>query len=262
MNAGLQAVALARLENLLRFVGREDACFAEDVTPLGKAVARRGRDHLAHELVDVEAAVRAVLDRDLVRAHERRDQLDLVLGVQPADGAQHFQLGIGLEAVPALGLARRRAAAQHLVEARPGGRHQFVLGGLARGADGGEDAAPFGGDLGIGRACEPAPEFLAAIPGEDDVCVRIDEAGHDRAAGGVDDGRAGVGRAEAIGIVGRPDKLDHPVGGDNRGVANGARVSLRRAALRRASGAGEHHPGVADDRAGRHDRAGVSRVAR
>ena len=82
MDARLQAVAHAGLEDLLRFLGREDAGLAEDVAPLGEPVARRGRDHLPHELVDVEAPVRAVLDGDLVGAHEGRDQFDRVLGAR------------------------------------------------------------------------------------------------------------------------------------------------------------------------------------
>ena len=84
--------------------------------------------------------------------------------------------------VAALGLARRRAAAQHLVEAaaRRGGERRF--GRRARGDDGAEDAAAFGGDLGVGRAGQPPAQLLAPVAGEHDVRVRIDEAGHDGAA--------------------------------------------------------------------------------
>ena len=57
-----------------------------------------------------------------------------------------------------------------------------VVGRRARRDDGAEDAAAFGGDLGVGRAGQPAAQFVAAVAGEDDVRVRIDEAGHDGAA--------------------------------------------------------------------------------
>ena len=196
VDARLQAVPLAGLQNLLGLVRRVDAGLAEDVAPLGEAVARRGRDHLADELVDVEPAVRAVLDRDLVGAHERRAP-----GRSDAPRSSRrmtrsiFSSASGCRPYPLLASARRRAAAQHLVEPRARGRGQVVLGGLARGAHGGEDAAALGGDLGVGGAGEAAAELLAPIAAEHDVRVRIDEARHDRAARGVDDASRRTRRA-------------------------------------------------------------------
>ena len=262
MDAGLEAVPLAGLQDLLGLVGRVDACLAEDVAPLGEAVTGRGRDHLPDELVDVEPAVRPVLDRNLMGPHERRDQLERMLRVEPADDAQHLELRVRLQPVPALGLARRRAAAEHLVQPGPGGRGQAVLGGLARGAHRGEDAAALGGDLGVGGAGKAAAELLPPVAAEHDVGVRVHEARHHRAARCLDDRRAGARRAEAVGVSGRPDERDDSVGGDNRRVADRSRIRLGRAELGCAARAGEHHPGVADDGAGRHGGAGASRGAR
>jgi len=54
----------------------------------------------------------------------------------------------------------------------------------------GPDAAAFGRDIRVGEAREPPPQLLASIAGEHDVCVRVDEAGHHRAAARIDHGRA------------------------------------------------------------------------
>ena len=71
-------------------------------------------------------------------------------------------------------------------------RGELRFGRRARGDDGAEDAAAFGGDLGVARAGQAPAELLATIAGKHDVRVRIDEAGNDGAAVGVD--HDGIGR--------------------------------------------------------------------
>ena len=56
---------------------------------------------------------------------------------------------------------------------------------------------PLGGDLGVGRAGQPTAQLVAAIAGEHEMRVRIDEAGDDGAAFAVDD----------LGVGGERDRL-------------------------------------------------------
>ena len=164
--------------------GREHAQLAEHVAPLRQPFARHGRDHLARHQVHVLRAAGAVVHGILVGAHEGGRQADGLLLRQLADGAQHLQLGLDVQAVAALHLGRGRAVREHRRQARARGRHQLVLGGGARGGHRLDDAAASGGDLRVGGARQPALQLVAAIAREHQVRVGIDEAGHHRAARG------------------------------------------------------------------------------
>ena len=96
-----------------------------------------------------------------------------------------------LEAVAALGLRRRGAVGEHLRQPLAPEFDEIVFARLARRGDGLDDAAAGRGDVGIGVAGQAATKLVAAIAGEDKMCVRIDEAGDDGAAFTVDD--LGVG---------------------------------------------------------------------
>ena len=189
------------------------------------------------------------------------DQLDRLLAVQPPDDAQHLQLGVGWQPVPALGLARRRAAAQHLVAGAPGAAEtssSSVASRVARTVD--RMPPPSGGDLGVGRAGEAAPELLAPVAAEHDVGVRIDEPRHDGAARR----RRSRSRRDRAGTARSPSaaarRTRSPPSAATVASAIGPASACARAALGRAPGAGEQLPGPADDEVGDHARGSALRL--
>ena len=193
----LQARALARHQDRPRLVRREHARFAEDVAPLREAARRYCGNHLLDDQLDVVAAPRAVLRRDLVGAQKRRHQIDRVVAIERAHGAQHFQLALGVEPVSALRLRRRRAAREHFVEAHARLAGEIRLACLPRRSHRREDATAGAGDLRVGRPAQPAMEFVPPVPRKDDVGVRIDKARNERAAGAINlDDIWPVGRSE------------------------------------------------------------------
>ena len=105
---------------------------------------------------------------------------------EPGDRAQDLQLRFDAQPVPALDLARRRAAREHLVEPDAGLGDERVLRRGARGRHRRHDAAAGRGDLRVGRPREPPAQLLAPIAREHRVRVRVDEARHDRLSAGVD----------------------------------------------------------------------------
>jgi hypothetical protein len=76
VNARLHPVPLAASRMSRDSSGREHALLAEDVAPFGETLFGNRRDHHVDELLDVGAALAAEFDRDFVRAHERRGQID------------------------------------------------------------------------------------------------------------------------------------------------------------------------------------------
>ena len=82
---GRQSSPPPGVQDLLRFGRREDTALAEDVVPLGQALGGDGRDHLVDHQPQKARAVVLEFRRQLVRAHERRRQLDWLLRGKPAD---------------------------------------------------------------------------------------------------------------------------------------------------------------------------------
>ena len=74
MHAQLEAETLRGAEDRSRFIGCENAGFAEHITPLGKLLVPDRGQHLLDDERDVLRAPVPVLDRDLVRTHERGGQ--------------------------------------------------------------------------------------------------------------------------------------------------------------------------------------------
>ena len=141
----------------------------------------------------------AELDRHLVRAEEGRDDVEGVLAGEPRDRAQDLQLRFDGQPVPALDLARRRAAREHLVEPDARLRDERVLGRGARGRHRRDDPAARCGDLRVGRPGQPPAQLLAPIAREHRVRVRVDEARHDRVSAGVDRRAFGSGSTRVAG---------------------------------------------------------------
>ena len=250
MDAQLHPGAPRRLQDRAALLRREDAGLAEHVAPLGEPLARDGGDHLVDDEVDVVAAAIAVLDRHLVRAHEGRRDLDRMRRGELPHDAQHLQLALDVERVAALRLARGRAASQHLVEPAPGRDGELLVRRRARRADAADDAAAAGRDLRVGRARKAAPQLVAAIAGEDNVRVRVDQSRHDRAGARVDDDRVGRERAGSPPLHLVADEHDCSTARGDDGARPRTRVALRAPAPRRRPRAREHFRRVVNEEVG------------
>ena len=130
----------AGLEDRARLVRREHAVLAEHVAPFGQRRAR-SRDHLVDDERDV-ARAGPILDRHLVRAHERRrDQVDGLAG-EPAIAREACAAPPRVEAVAALGLPPSSCQTASISASRlRAAVDQIVFAGRPRRGDGLDDAA-------------------------------------------------------------------------------------------------------------------------
>ena len=123
--------------------------------------------------------------------------------------------------------------------------------GGARGADGGDDPAARGQDVEIVCALQPHLELVGAVAGPDDVRMRVDKAGHDHAAGGIQRRFVGVGGAQFGGGADRDDLL---VADEHGAVFDDAQRAEVASALR-AAGEGEELGGGVDE----HEKSVISK---
>ncbi len=146
---------------------------AEHVDPAGVGCGRR--QHGPGDELEVCRAVRGILAR-----HHVRPQEGGLLGELGGD-AQGADLVVDREAVPALDLDGGRALGAHLRDAAGHEGAQGVVVGRPGGSDGDPDAATV-----VGLPGHAGRELLAAVPGEHQVRVRVDEAGQHGPAADVD----------------------------------------------------------------------------
>ena len=177
-------------QNFNRFFRREDAVLAEDVAELRQLLVRHLRQHFLNDASDVFISTRTVFNGNFVRAHERRDDVDGVGFVERAHRPQLAQLGFRRQPVAALCLACRRAARDHLVEARASGFGELLFGCRTGGGDCLDDASAIGRDGGIRLSGKAPLQLGSPVAGVDEVRMRIDETRHDGAAARVDARRA------------------------------------------------------------------------
>ena len=97
-------------------------------------------------------------------------------------------LGFEVEPVARLCLDGGHAVPEHLVQPAPSVSEQRFVRGGSRGGDRGKDPAAAGQDLEIAGPALPKQQFTFAGAREEQVRVRVDQTGRDRAAGGVDTG--------------------------------------------------------------------------
>ena len=95
-------------------------------------------------------------------------------------GAQHAQLCLLLQPVAGFHLDRRQPLGDHRIQPGQRLRDQIVLACRARGADGGQDAAPCPRDLFVACALKAHLEFPRAVAAKDDVAVTVDRRGRDQ----------------------------------------------------------------------------------
>ena len=124
--------------------------------------------------------------RDRVGAQPGRDDVHRALATQPVRDLDQAQLRLEVQAVPRHGFDRGHAVGQHLVEPPPSMRKQLALRCRPRRRDRREDPAAGVEDVEVRRAPLAQDELAFARPGEDQVRVRIDQAGGHRAPAGVD----------------------------------------------------------------------------
>jgi hypothetical protein len=255
VNPGLEAMAETGFENGARVVRRKHTLLAKHIAPFRQPLLRNRRDHLVDQDLDVLGAAAAVFNRHFVRAHKGRREIDWLAGRQRLDGAQDALLRGELEPVPALGLGGGGAVGEHLRQPRAREADEVMFARRARGRHRLDDAAAAGGDVGISGAGEPAAELVAAIAGEHQMGVRIDEAGDNGAAFTVDHFRIGGQRDCRRCIRRGPDKDDAALEPGHRGMGQGVDFALRAAALRRRTRARRHQVRVVDQKVSLHSGA-------
>ena len=232
------------LEDPSRLLRAEDAALAEDVGEARPALRDDARQLLLDEVPDV--GLRAVrpgteLRGDRVRAEPRREDLDRALLAELVGDLEQAQLGRQVEPVAGLRLDRRRAVGQHLAEPAPAVLGELVLGRGARRRDGRQDPAAGLEDLEVVGAALAQDQLVLAGAGEQQVGVRVDQAGRDRAARGVEAREAGdrvaapLERAEQL--VARTGREDPalPARDRRRGIVACIAARRRRRSRRRPS---------------------------
>ena len=167
------------LEDPPRLVRAEHAVLAEDVAEPGPAVGGDPGQLLVDDRADVGLGAvgpAAELGRDRVRAEVGRHDLDRPLAAEPVGGLDQPDLGLEVEAVAGLGLDRRDAVAEHLVEPAASVGEQVVDAGGPRRGDRREDAAARLEDLEVAGALLAEQPLALARTGEQQVGVRVDQA--------------------------------------------------------------------------------------
>ena len=207
---GVEASAQAAVgpggEDGSRLVDVEGAVLAEHVDPPGVRCGRR--EHGAGDEVDVVlgGGVSLELDGDDVGAEEGR-----VLG-ELAGHREAARLVVDRQPVSALDLDGGGALGPHLGDEPGDVGGELLVGGGTGPGDRGADAAGR-----VGLAGHPRLELGGAVAGEDEVAVRVDEAGDHRAPAGVD---LHVGGGC---LGGRTDPRDPAALDDDGGVVHAAR---------------------------------------
>ncbi len=136
-----------------------------------------------------------------------------------------------MQAVTGLGLGGGRPAGEHAQQARARLGDERLDGGGARGADGGDDPAAGCQDVEIFRAGLAHLELGGAVAAPDEVRVRVHEAGHHHAAGGVQRRLVRIAGAQ---LSGRPDGGDFLVADEHRTFLEDAELAEFAPALRAA----------------------------
>ena len=160
--------------------------FAEHIAPFCERGLRDSRNHVVDDERDVVVWPIAKFQRHLVCTEKRRNEIDRMLGIESLNGAQLTQFRFDGEAISALRFARRCSAGCHFVQAHACERNELLLRCGSCRANGLQDAAARGCDLGVCRTGESLPQFVPAISGIYDMRVSIDEPRNDCAAARVD----------------------------------------------------------------------------
>ena len=215
MEAWYEPIAGGGLQDPARLVVREDAGLAEDVAEtrpsVGGDTGQLVLDDGAH--VGLRATRSAPeFGRDRMRAEEGRHHVDRTLDPQAMGRLQQADLGLQVQPVARLRLDRRHPVAQHLIEPAPAVSQQRVRRGRPGRRHRRQDPAACLQDLEVPGTTLAQEQFAFARPGEQQVRVRIDEAGGDRPAGRVQTCESAEGIA--LGLECRLERRPWPDRGD------------------------------------------------
>jgi len=147
-----------------------------------------------------------------------------VFPVQPADGFEDFSFGLEVEPVAAFAFERGGAVGGEFGEPAAGLCRELARGGAAKTADGREDSAAAAGDLLVGCPGDALLVLVGAAGGEDEVRVRVDEAGQDDVVAGVDFSCAPRQGMPLDGARGA-DGFDAAAGDEHGGVAEDSQLA-------------------------------------
>jgi hypothetical protein len=208
----------------------EHAALAEHVREPGPALRHDAGQLFLEQVAHVRlgtAGASPELRRDGVGAEPRRQDVDGALLAELVGDLEQAQLRREVEAVAGLGLDRRRPMRQHLAEpAAPVLGELLVACGPGR-RDGRQDSAAGLEDLEVVGAPLAEDELALARSAEQEMRVRVDQAGGDRATAGIESGEArdrvvaALERLEQVVPRSRCDDPALPAGHGGRGLVAG-----------------------------------------
>jgi hypothetical protein len=140
-----------------------------------------------------------------VRAEEGGGDVDRTFVVEGEQSLQETQFAGGLEGVPGFDLGGGRAVGEHAQQTEPRLRHERFERCGARRIDRGQDSTACRENVEVVCAGHLLLKLGSAVPSPDDVRVRVHEAGHDDAAGGVEGRFVAVGRTQVGRLAGGDD---------------------------------------------------------
>ena len=166
------------------------------------------RKHFVDEQLDVRPAALiagSVVERDLVRAHPRRDDPQRQMLGQASNHPKRLELVFEGESIAALDLESGGSVRGELADSRHGEIVELVLAALAEVAHRGVDAAAALRDFHVVEPLGPQLVLFEARPTEYRMGVRVDQTRSQHAAATIDDVGVGVSVLE---IARSPDHRD------------------------------------------------------
>jgi hypothetical protein len=203
-----QPRAASRFQDAPRLRHGEDALFAEDVAETSEPLPRDPRHDFFGNDPDPLFPIVAKLGGNLVRRKKcRHESRKFLVRRQLLQEPKSLQLVVFRQAVSGLGFGGGGSVREHRREPAPHGRFELLVGAGARRSDRGVDPAAFGRDRRVALAGETSPDFRSAVSEPDRMCVGVDQARNDRAAGGVERLGGGLAR-EFASVIGFPSGED------------------------------------------------------
>lgn len=175
------------LEHARRFLRRERDRVAEDIDRVGKFFCRDARQHDVANQFEISRAPPGVFRRHDVSSQIRRTDRYPDRLFQASRDREHAQLRRDVEAVPRFNFDGRRPARDQRAQAAFGASEQARLVRRARHGYGMRDAALAVRSRNVSVTGRTAFEIRHPLTAEDEMRVRLDEAGRHPTAAHVDD---------------------------------------------------------------------------
>ena len=187
VDAGQQAVRLARLQHPAGLGHIEYARLAEHVAVAGQLLLRHSGQHGIDQVIHIAVAVVLVFFGHRVGAQEGGAHVHGVGLAQGLDHPQLLQLGLQVQAIAAFDLAGRHAHGQHLIQegAGFGGEGPFAL--LAGVLHRAQDATAHAQDVQVAGPGQLQGDLMLAPAAEHQVGVGVHQDRRHQPAARVDD---------------------------------------------------------------------------